>query len=573
MRACPTSDDPEDVLEAVNEDETSGWDEETRNRCRQWLGGFGLTDREAHVTCSVLEGQTFAQVGAALGLATSTVKTYFSRALDKMGLESRQELLDRWSEQTLPCDAEKDDTSAPTSERRATIKLFSLACCPQVLFITALVLPLRMMDSGSVGLPVSLGCAAGLLAVSLARTRLPVGRASLVTNFTVVCVGAVALVVRLIQPIAVWLDPWPSFLTTAGLSACALSGLLSFTDEVTVASRGYSSIPRLVAICIASLATMIACASPFARDMVALVSCAFLSWAMLVPTVDQQVEPGPHMTEEGVPALAAYLVAALFCLGWCSSGSFGRPFTFGVPALVAVVASGIGIIAFLVTLEGTRCLGAVAIVGAAVLFMAAVGEPRQALVTLPLLLGVAASWDLAEQPGHGHSDETRGWITEPMLLAAAGVCAVEPPVASWYHSLATLDVPGNAAAPLAVAAISAVGCVSVLCLVYAGWELRVLRSAGELSQPDNHRRMRALFVSKGASETQADVLLAICEGKSGSEIEHELFLSRGTVNSARWAGYACLGVHSRAGLVSLVKSSIRDGEARQEFPRSSPSSS
>ena len=134
-------------------------------------------------------------------------------------------------------------------------------------------------------------------------------------------------------------------------------------------------------------------------------------------------------------------------------------------------------------------------------------------------------------------------------------------------------MPGNAAAPLTVAIISAVGCVSVLCLVYAGWELRVLRSAEELSQPENRRRMRALFVSKGASETQADILLAICEGKSGSEIEHELYLSRGTVNSARWAGYACLGVHSRAGLVSLVKRATRDGETGQEFPRSSSSPS
>lgn len=51
----------------------------------------GLTRRERDILGRVAMGETNAEIARALGLATNTVKTYFQRALEKLGVRNRVE--------------------------------------------------------------------------------------------------------------------------------------------------------------------------------------------------------------------------------------------------------------------------------------------------------------------------------------------------------------------------------------------------------------------------------------------------------------------------------------------------
>ena len=60
------------------------------------------------------------------------------------------------------------------------------------------------------------------------------------------------------------------------------------------------------------------------------------------------------------------------------------------------------------------------------------------------------------------------------------------------------------------------------------------------------------LVSKGLTDTQVAVLIALAEGMSDRQVADRLGYARGTVNTARTMGYAALGVHSRSALVSML---------------------
>ena len=72
------------------------------------------------------------------------------------------------------------------------------------------------------------------------------------------------------------------------------------------------------------------------------------------------------------------------------------------------------------------------------------------------------------------------------------------------------------------------------------------------SNKDAERRVRGFLVSKGLTDTQVAVLIALAEGMSDRQVADRLGYARGTVNTARTMGYAALGVHSRSALVSML---------------------
>jgi len=55
-----------------------------------------LTDREHEVVKKIAEGSTYKEIGAELGISEKTVATYRERAADKLGLNSRADLV-RWA--------------------------------------------------------------------------------------------------------------------------------------------------------------------------------------------------------------------------------------------------------------------------------------------------------------------------------------------------------------------------------------------------------------------------------------------------------------------------------------------
>lgn len=65
-------------------------------------------------------------------------------------------------------------------------------------------------------------------------------------------------------------------------------------------------------------------------------------------------------------------------------------------------------------------------------------------------------------------------------------------------------------------------------------------------------RVRHLFLGKGLSSSQADVLILIVQGRGSAQIAVELCMSKGTVNTARRVGYKKLGVHSKVELMSYL---------------------
>lgn len=117
----------------------------------------------------------------------------------------------------------------------------------------------------------------------------------------------------------------------------------------------------------------------------------------------------------------------------------------------------------------------------------------------------------------------------------------------------------DGAQPLRLAAAGAIGaaCAIVAFALFRGSHLQIHGSRSTATTPADEKRLTAYLAYRGLSDTQIDVLLRIARGMTGPEIAEELHIARGTVNSARAAGYAVLKVHSqrqlRDRLISLLE--------------------
>ena len=56
---------------------------------------YGLTPREREVLSCLLEGRSYEGVGRTLFISSSTVKTHVKHIYEKVGVKSRDELIDR----------------------------------------------------------------------------------------------------------------------------------------------------------------------------------------------------------------------------------------------------------------------------------------------------------------------------------------------------------------------------------------------------------------------------------------------------------------------------------------------
>lgn len=70
-------------------------------------------------------------------------------------------------------------------------------------------------------------------------------------------------------------------------------------------------------------------------------------------------------------------------------------------------------------------------------------------------------------------------------------------------------------------------------------------------------RAKSLLSARGLNSTQIDVLLEIAAGKDIGQISEDLNYSRGTVNSARLAGYRKLELHSRQQLIEYISAGTK----------------
>ena len=84
----------------------------------------------------------------------------------------------------------------------------------------------------------------------------------------------------------------------------------------------------------------------------------------------------------------------------------------------------------------------------------------------------------------------------------------------------------------------------------------LVKTLGEKSDAPVHD-WRKTLLSRGLSETQAEVLARVAAGCGTEEIARSLHVAPGTVRSARANGYRLLGVHSQGELASLLESEER----------------
>lgn len=101
--------------------------------------------------------------------------------------------------------------------------------------------------------------------------------------------------------------------------------------------------------------------------------------------------------------------------------------------------------------------------------------------------------------------------------------------------------------------VSIATCIYIIRL-HTSERVRALRLLEE--QPRMKNRLEGFFSSKGLNETQTQVMQLILDGQSVVQISEHLNYSRGTINSARAAGYEKLGVHSRRELIDCVSAGI-----------------
>ena len=68
----------------------------SKEAARAFAGHYGLSPREQDVLLLLLAGRTRAEVGAETGLADGTVRTHVTNIHKKVGVHSREELVERF---------------------------------------------------------------------------------------------------------------------------------------------------------------------------------------------------------------------------------------------------------------------------------------------------------------------------------------------------------------------------------------------------------------------------------------------------------------------------------------------
>lgn len=522
----------------------------------EWLAGAGLTDREREVVTLVMEGKTFQEVSACAGVAPSTAKTYFQRSLAKLGVASRKDLAEQWAARA----GTKTEPAAAEASRKGLLLAASQRACPPALLTLAFLLPQRIVHDGCIGWPVAFGCGIALLVASLFGRKTAFALSGFGCAQRGVAVGVVAfalatcVVLRALFPIEAWLDEPFAFVTALGATGLVLATVGSSNGVERFYGRGLQEelLSRVILCAICVLVVVVPSTSGFVLSAAGITS-AFFVWRDGCLTHGMQtckvIEQGPHTEQGKAPVLGAVVAPALAALGWAMDGSLGRPYTLGVPALVGVSFCCAALLVRAVR-EGKERLYLLAC-DVLIALIIAHGMPSMActLVVLSLVAwAFSSSWLCAISDGHS-DDRKRGVLSSVAVLIVAGLATMlTPPIASFYHALATSSETEGFALPAGVVLFSLAGCMAVL------FELqRMPRKTRYAHREGGVEDLATALVRRGLSETQAAVLAAICAGKTSREIENELAFSHGTVNSARREGYRALGVHSADELRHLVE--------------------
>lgn len=99
---------------------------------------------------------------------------------------------------------------------------------------------------------------------------------------------------------------------------------------------------------------------------------------------------------------------------------------------------------------------------------------------------------------------------------------------------------------------------AMLCAIILGLIRKHSYSKNRIIQKKVDERMNALMEQKGLSKRETEVLTLLLDGKSNSEIEHQLFIAISTVKTHVTRIYQKLGVKTRMQLSTMIRDEMKN---------------
>lgn len=570
------------------------------------LSGYGFTDREKAALACFLEGMSSSETAAALGIGPSTVRTYLQRAYKKAGVANADELRKALAEVAPEGDApdpalDAKVEGAPPSAAGEVLRAEEAPRAEEV--------PRREEGEsrsfascgGALHVGLSLGGLLGLLALGFMPWWISyggwgIGRELLMGGSAAfIVVGAAALFLqwarrRGLRGLGFGAHAAAGLVPLAALCASGLvAGRFLFAvslgvlpqDAATAFAFSLSSFAlgalwclallRLAAALRARRVRFLSCAAPAAacfcgvlalslasRHMWATALLLSLAAACLAFFVREPARP-PEEREgkaDCQPAWGGILVFAALGFSCEEAWRLLGSFSFSAEAclfLAVLVASSTVLLlrnGLLPRLAGAGCL-------ALLLALLCFGLGYRAVLVVAvcqsaLVVAYGASRGIF---GAGHLAQ---WIAAAGFGCAAGVVGVDlsGDVLMWnpalLHPLGGLDVVHDRMIMLLGSFCAVASGAALLMHLRLHGDLQAQRMA-EGWRLGADERLRHYLLGRGLNGTQASVLEKVAQGRSSAQISEDLNYARGTINSARDAGYRALGVRTRNQLIELLR--------------------
>ena len=547
------------------------------------LEGLSLTRREREIASAALDGATSAELAHRFGISASTVRNHLTRVYRKASVNSIRELRDMLGigdRRTIPVGGtsriavpSEDNVPQVTTSVSCGLGVLSSSLQPLIAVATIMLAGTLCLPHGTVldwgyGRPVALaGAAAGMTLAPLLMSVLPRTR-TLLKHIAQLLVTAACVAYLASFPGQSWDDALAlrtpdRCLAIFAISAAVLASLPALmhcehstessgqrnvrtyvSAAAVVTSIGLSHLPAHLLRAVS--ATAVAVLAPASMLIDLLLSqrqnAAFAVKARR--TSGTAVANIQSVTLAATTSTATILVIAL-TLGlsfeeiWRAAGSTSLEVVL-VPVLVAIDI-------VLAALSAMQSNGRQRIETVAPLLAVSFVVGTSYFEKL-FLAGLILFVNLPTASGKLH-DQDKGILGIASLAFSAGVLIGDIGVNLYGDLLTDLirSATYEGAQPLRLVAAGTVGalCVTLAFVLSKGSYLQTVGSQHSFATPDDEKRLAAYLAYRGLSDTQVDVLLRIARGMTGAEIAADLHIARGTVNSARAAGYAALKVHSK----------------------------
>ena len=547
------------------------------------LEGLSLTRREREIASAALDGATSAELSHRFGISASTVRNHLTRVYRKANVNSIRELRDVLGIEdcrTIPVggtsriavpsgdNVPQETTSVSCGLGVLSGSLQPLIAAAAIMLAGTLCLPHGTVLDWGYGRPVALaGAAAGMALAPLLMSVLPRAR-TLLRRIAQLLVTAACVAYLSSFPGQSWEDALALRTPDRCLAIFALSAamLASLPALIYRGHSAESSEQKNVRSYVGAAAVVLAIAlshlpvhllRAVSATAVVVLAPASLLIDLLLPQNQNapfairdpstsETAPIDGKRETLVPAFSAtaLLVIAL-TLGlsfeeiWRAAGSTSLEIVL-TPALIAIDI-------VLAALSAMQSNGRQRIETVAPLLAVSFVVGTSYFEKL-FLAGLILFVNLPTASGKLH-DQDKGILGIASLAFSAGVLIGDIGVNLYGDLLTDLirSATYEGAQPLRLVAAGTVGalCVTLAFVLSKGSYLQIVGSQHSFATPDDEKRLAAYLAYRGLSDTQVDVLLRIARGMTGAEIAADLHIARGTVNSARAAGYAALKVHSK----------------------------